>query len=78
MRTMRSLTTTTLIGYLVLVVIPFKSSGRKSTSISKVIPRGGSLFPDSLYGSETHFPQDQESVQDRVNAWKQQQMVCEL
>ena len=73
MRTTRSLTT--LVGYLVLVVIPFQSSGRISTSISRVIPRGGSSYPDSLFGSEAHFPQNQESVQDRVNAWKQQQMV---
>lgn len=73
----RALSLTALVGYLVLLVNPSESYEGKSTSTSRFIPRGGSSYPDSFFGSETPFPQDQESVQDRVNAWKQNQMVGE-
>jgi len=63
-----------LLAFLILLVVPMDAFKPKLSSISARIPRGGSSYHDSSHPLDELFPQDQESVQDRVNAWKQSQM----
>ena len=78
-RTMKKSLSSACLVWLLRFAVPTEALRRPiRTSVAMGISRGGSSYPDSSsypMDDGVTFPHDQESVQDRVNAWKRQQMV---